>query len=157
MTDYPKIDDKVILRKDFKDSDDYNEYFGKGELDELLGKECIVCGLAHYPNNRKTVDITTKDADWVFRVGLEWVEAVEPGRKTQNETVEIDQTGRGGSVTNIERIRRMSPEELAEEIAGKIDCDLDGRCPVVDEAGLDECMGCRTSCLVWLETEAKDG
>ena len=74
MKDYPKMFDKVILREDFKGSDEYNEYFWQGRIDPLLGKVCTVRGMLDFREDDRTVAITL-DGDVLFKVGLQWAEA----------------------------------------------------------------------------------
>lgn len=61
---------------------------------------------------------------------------------------------RRNPLTNADRIRSMSDEELAEWLVSIIECD-DG-CPCIKECGEKEEMGfCYPSMIEWLRKEAE--
>jgi len=80
MIEFPKIYDKVILKKEFKESAEYREFFPKRQIQPLIGKECTVVGMSAYTENELFV-IITRDRHDLFNVRLQWIEPI----KTEKE------------------------------------------------------------------------
>lgn len=58
-------------------------------------------------------------------------------------------------MTNADRIRAMTDEELAEFMADT--CDCGEACPVFPKCQYDTWRECEDRFLVWLKQEVKDG
>lgn len=59
----------------------------------------------------------------------------------------------GRKMTNADRFRAMTDEELAEWMANKVDCQY---CSVRSEWCTESEASCRTNWLDWLKQEAKE-
>lgn len=79
MKTYPRIDDKVILQDKYKESQNYKDYFSKGQIDGIFGVVADVVGVSKCRYEDVSLgfcDITT-DYKIVYHVPLEFVEYAE--------------------------------------------------------------------------------
>lgn len=78
MNTFPRIDDKVLLREDFRGSDDYSslcyDKTCKEHLDALIGKESAVVGVFKdfYSDNPTDGFCDITDGTMHFRIRLKW-------------------------------------------------------------------------------------